>query len=139
LKAFHHGGDLYFVQRQKLPVREVLRRLKDAGWTRCPAAGQNLQRACARIICDHKIDGNEWLQIARAAHELGLNSNCTMLYGHVETEEDRVDHLVRLRSVQDETRGFVTFIPLAFHLRTALEHLRTTTGFDDLKTLRCRG
>jgi aminodeoxyfutalosine synthase len=59
-----------------------------------------------------------------------------MLYGHVETEEDRVDHLVRLRTVQDETRGFVTFIPLAFHPEnTALEHLRTTTGFDDLKNI----
>ena len=62
-----------------------------------------------RIICDHKIDGNEWLETARIAHQLGLHSNCTMLYGHIENEEDRVDHLVRLRALQDETNGFVTY------------------------------
>jgi len=89
-----------------------------------------------RIICDHKIDGQEWLETARAAHELGLHSNCTMLYGHVENEEDRVDHLVKLRELQDETNGFVTFIPLAFHPEhTALHHLPKTTGFDDLKAI----
>ena len=68
-----------------------------------------------RIICDHKIDGDEWLETARTAHQIGLKSNCTMLYGHLETAEDRADHLVRLRALQDETNGFVTFIPLAFH------------------------
>jgi aminodeoxyfutalosine synthase len=137
LKAFTMVEISYFAQRQKLPVREVLRRLKDAGMDSMPGGGAEIfNERVRRIICDHKIDGNEWLQIARAAHELGLNSNCTMLYGHVETEEDRVDHLVRLRALQDETRGFVTFIPLAFHPQnTALEHLRTTTGFDDLKNI----
>ena len=68
-----------------------------------------------RIICDHKIDGNEWIETARIAHQLGLRSNCTMLYGHIENDDDRVDHLVRLRELQDETHGFVTYIPLAFH------------------------
>ena len=82
-----------------------------------------------RIICDHKIDGDEWLEIARTAHQIGLKSNCTMLYGHVETEEDRVDHLVKLRELQDETHGFVTYIPLAFHPdNTALEHIPRTIG-----------
>ena len=57
-----------------------------------------------RIICDHKIDGDQWLEVARTAHQMGLKSNCTMLYGHIETEEDRVDHLVKLRALQDETR-----------------------------------
>src|SRR3982751_6253012 len=84
----------------------------------------------------HKIDGGEWIEVARQAHRMGLKSNCTMLYGHLETEEDRVDHLVKLRALQDETHGFQTFIPLAFHpANTALEHLSTTTGFDDLKNI----
>ena len=89
-----------------------------------------------RIICDHKIDGDEWLETARTAHQIGLKSNCTMLYGHLETPRKTADHLVRLRAVQDETRGFVTFIPLAFHpANTALSHLATTSGFDDLKQI----
>jgi hypothetical protein len=74
--------------------------------------------------------------VARTAHLLGLKSNCTMLYGHIENEEDRVDHLVKLRALQDETGGFQTFIPLAFHpANTALHHVQTTTGFLDLKMI----
>ena len=89
-----------------------------------------------RIICDHKIDGNEWIETARTAHQLGLRSNCTMLYGHIENDEDRVDHLVRLRALQDETHGFVTFIPLAFHPdNTPLQHIPKTTGFADIKNI----
>jgi aminodeoxyfutalosine synthase len=89
-----------------------------------------------RIICDHKIDGNQWLETARIAHELGLQSNCTMLYGHLESDQDRVDHLVRLRALQHDTRGFVTYIPLAFHPdNTSLAHIAKTTGFMDLKAI----
>jgi aminodeoxyfutalosine synthase len=89
-----------------------------------------------RIICDHKITGDQWLEVARTAHRLGLNSNCTMLYGHIETAEDRVDHLIKLRELQDDTQGFVTFIPLAFHpSNTAMEHISTTTGFEDLRQI----
>jgi len=74
--------------------------------------------------------------VARTAHQLGLKSNCTMLYGHIETEEDRVDHLIKLRELQDATGGFQTFIPLAFHpANTALEHVSPTTGFLDLKMI----
>jgi aminodeoxyfutalosine synthase len=89
-----------------------------------------------RIICDHKIDGDQWLETARTAHQLGLKSNCTMLYGHLENDQDRVDHLLRLRALQDETGGFVAFIPLAFHPdNTPLQHVGKTTGFDDLKAV----
>jgi len=89
-----------------------------------------------RIVCDHKIDGNEWIETAREAHRLGLRSNCTILYGHIESDEDRVDHLVRLRGLQDETHGFVTYIPLAFHPdNTALAHIAKTTGFADIKNI----
>ena len=113
------------------------KRLKDAGVDSLPGGGAEIfSERIRRIICDHKIDGNEWLETAKIAHQIGLKSNCTMLYGHLETEEDRADHLVKLREVQDETNGFVTFIPLAFHPQnTALSHLAKTTGFDDLKQI----
>src|ERR1700740_3363971 len=77
-----------------------------------------------------------WLNIARQAHEIGLRSNATMLYGHVETEEERADHLLKLRELQDETHGFVTFIPLAFHPEnTALSHIPKPTGYADLRNI----
>ncbi len=137
LKAFTMVEISYFAQRQKISIRETLQRLKDAGMDSMPGGGAEIfSERVRRIICDHKIDGSEWLDVARTAHKLGLNSNCTMLYGHVETEEDRVDHLVKLRSLQDETKGFVTFIPLAFHPdNTSLEHISRTSGFDDLKNI----
>ncbi|HYI94074.1 MAG TPA: aminofutalosine synthase MqnE [Bryobacteraceae bacterium] len=137
LKAFTMVEISYLAQRQKISIRETLQRLKDAGMDSMPGGGAEIfSDRVRRIICDHKIDGSEWLDVARTAHKLGLNSNCTMLYGHVETEEDRVDHLVKLRSLQDETKGFVTFIPLAFHPdNTSLEHVPRTSGFDDLKNI----
>jgi aminodeoxyfutalosine synthase len=77
-----------------------------------------------------------WLTLARKTHEAGLRSNATMLYGHVETEEERVDHLVKLRELQDVTHGFVAFIPLAFHPdNTALSHIPKTTGYLDLRNI----
>ena len=106
----------YLAQRTKISIRETLERLRDAGMDSLPGGGAEIfNERVRRIICDHKIDGNEWIETARIAHQLGLRSNCTMLYGHIENDEDRVDHLVRLRALQDETHGFVTFIPLAFH------------------------
>jgi aminodeoxyfutalosine synthase len=137
LKAFTMVEISYFAQRQKLSAREVLQRLKDAGMDSMPGGGAEIfSDRVRRIICDHKIDGSQWLEIARTAHQIGLKSNCTMLYGHVETEEDRVDHLMKLRALQDETNGFVTYIPLAFHPdNTALEHVPRTSGFDDLKNI----
>jgi aminodeoxyfutalosine synthase len=137
LKAFTMVEISYFAQRQKLPVRTVLERLHAAGMDSLPGGGAEIfNEGVRRIICDHKIDGSEWLNIARMAHQVGLKSNCTMLYGHIETAEDRVDHLVKLRSLQDETGGFVTYIPLAFHPdNTALEHLPKTSGFDDIRNI----
>ena len=137
LKAFTMVEIAYFAKRAKNSIRETLQRLKDAGVDSMPGGGAEVfSERVRRIICDHKIDGNEWLQTARIAHELGFKSNCTMLYGHLETAEDLSDHLVRLRALQDETNGFVTFIPLAFHpANTALSHLATTSGFDDLKQI----
>jgi aminodeoxyfutalosine synthase len=115
----------------------VLQKLKDAGMDSLPGGGAEVfHPRVRRIICDHKLTGEEWIETARTAHELGLHSNCTMLYGHLETEEDRVDHLVRLRELQDATKGFQTFIPLAFHPEnTALHHLPRTSGFMDLRNI----
>jgi aminodeoxyfutalosine synthase len=137
LKAFTMVEIGYFARREKIPVREVLMRLRDAGMDSMPGGGAEVfSDRVRRIICDHKLTGDEWLETARTAHELGLHSNCTLLYGHIENEEDRVDHLVRLRALQDQTNGFVTFIPLAFHPdNTALSHIPKTTGFDDLKNI----
>jgi aminodeoxyfutalosine synthase len=137
LKAFTMVEIGYFARREKKNVREVLERLRDAGMDSMPGGGAEIFcDRVRRIICDHKLTGDEWLETARTAHELGLHSNCTMLYGHIENEEDRVDHLVKLRGLQDETNGFVTFIPLAFHPdNTALAHVPKTTGFDDLKNI----
>lgn len=127
----------YLARRAKLSPEEALVRLRDAGMDSLPGGGAEIfSERVRRIICDHKIDGQEWLDIARAAHRLGLRSNCTMLYGHLENDEDRVDHLLRLRELQDETGGFVAFIPLAFHPdNTALQHIPRTTGFQDLKNI----
>jgi aminodeoxyfutalosine synthase len=137
LKAFTMVEIGYFARREKTTVRDVLVRLRDAGMDSLPGGGAEIfSERVRRIICDHKLTGDEWLETARTAHELGLHSNCTMLYGHIENHEDRADHLAKLRALQDETRGFVTFIPLAFHPdNTALAHIPKTTGFDDLKNI----
>ncbi|MBV9266164.1 MAG: aminofutalosine synthase MqnE [Acidobacteriaceae bacterium] len=137
LKAFTMVEVAYLAKRASLSLRETLLRLKSAGVDSMPGGGAEIfSERVRRIICDHKIDGDEWLEAARIAHEIGLKSNCTMLYGHLETPEDLSDHLARLRDVQDETQGFVTFIPLAFHpANTALSHLPSTSGLNDLKQI----
>jgi aminodeoxyfutalosine synthase len=137
LKAFTMVEVGYLAQRGKTTARDVLERLRDAGMDSLPGGGAEIFcDRVRRIICDHKITGAEWLETARTAHELGLHSNCTMLYGHIENDEDRADHLVKLRELQDETGGFVTFIPLAFHPdNTPLQHIAKTTGFLDIKNI----
>src|ERR1035441_9531239 len=137
LKAFTMVEVAYLARRTKISIRETLERLRDAGMDSLPGGGAEIfNERVRRIICDHKIDGNEWLETARIAHQLGLRSNCTMLYGHLENDEDRADHLVRLRALQDETHGFVTYIPLAFHPdHTPLQHIPKTTGFSDIKNI----
>jgi len=137
LKAFTMVEVAYLAKRAKLSIGETLAQLKFAGVDSLPGGGAEIFSDRVRhIICDHKIDGAEWLQTAKLAHQMGLKSNATMLYGHVENAEDRVDHLLRLRALQDETHGFQTFIPLAFHPdHTALQHLPKTTGMIDLKQI----
>jgi aminodeoxyfutalosine synthase len=137
LKAFTMVEVGYFARIAKLSTKETLLKLKEAGVDSLPGGGAEIfHPRVRRIICDHKVSGQMWLNIARQAHEIGLRSNATMLYGHVETEEERVDHLVKLRELQDETHGFVAFIPLAFHPdNTALSHIPKPTGYADLRNI----
>jgi aminodeoxyfutalosine synthase len=137
LKALTMVEIAFLSKRAKLTIEETLRQLKQAGLDSLPGGGAEIfNERVRRVICDHKIDGDQWLSTARTAHQIGLKSNATMLYGHIENDEDRADHLVRLRTLQDETRGFQTFIPLAFHpANTPLAHLFTTTGTTDIKQI----
>src|SRR5712692_2703370 len=137
LKAFTMVEVAYLAKRAKLSIRETLEQLKGAGVDSLPGGGAEIFADRVRhIICDHKIDGDQWLDTAKLAHQIGLRSNATMLYGHVENDEDRVDHLLKLRELQDETGGFQTFIPLAFHPdNTALAHIPKTTGMLDMRQI----
>ena len=137
LKAFTMVEVAYLAKRAKLSIKETLEQMKAAGVDSLPGGGAEIFADRVRhIICDHKIDGDQWLDTARLAHQIGLKSNATMLYGHVENDEDRVDHLLKLRELQDETGGFQTFIPLAFHPdNTPLQHLPKTTGMLDIKQI----
>jgi aminodeoxyfutalosine synthase len=137
LKAFTMVEVGYYARISKLSIRDTLVAMKNAGVDSLPGGGAEIFHPRVRkIICDHKVSGQRWLEIARTAHELGLRSNATMLYGHIETAEERVDHLLQLRATQDITHGFVTFIPLAFHpANTGLSHLPGPTGMDDLKAI----
>jgi len=119
------------------PTREVLAELTEAGLGSMPGGGAEIFHPDVRDrICEHKADADEWLRIHREAHELGLRTNATMLYGHVENASHRIDHLCRLRELQDETGGFQTFIPLAFHPEnTGLATITKASGLMDLKTM----
>jgi aminodeoxyfutalosine synthase len=114
-----------------------LTELKEAGLGSMPGGGAEIFHPEVRDrICEHKADSRNWLDIHRTAHQLGIKTNATMLYGHIEQPFHRIDHLIRLRELQDETGGFQTFIPLAFHPEnTGLSHLKKPSSLDDLRTL----
>ncbi|MFQ5717388.1 MAG: aminofutalosine synthase MqnE [Nitrospinales bacterium] len=127
----------YLSQLSGLSLRETLLLLKDAGLGSVPGGGAEIfAKRVRRKICNEKITGEEWLKVMETVHSIGLKSNATMLYGHLETVEERVDHLIRLRELQDATQGFLTFIPLAFHPEnTRLDFIPWTTGQLDLRVL----
>ncbi len=135
LKAFTAIEIGWFAQREKISIEEVLTRLRDAGLGSLPGGGAEIFHPEVReIICDGKLDADEWIEVHRIAHRMGIHSNCTMLYGHVEKIEHKVDHLMRLRSLQDESGGFNAFIPLAYHPENNYLGLQYhTTGSDDLR------
>jgi aminodeoxyfutalosine synthase len=137
LKAFTAVEIWRFAELTGWSVGRVLEKLIDAGLRCLPGGGAEiLAPEIRRQICKKKPGGDRWLEVHREAHRLGLKTNATMLYGHVERAEHRIDHMVRLRELQDETGGFLTFIPLAFHPDgTQLADLHRTSGLDDLRTM----
>lgn len=129
----------HFAETEGISPEAVLRRLQEAGLGSLPGGGAEIfSNRVRNMICEKKVSGERWLEIHALAHKIGMRTNATMLYGHVETPEERVDHLLALRELQDQTGGFLTFIPLAFHPKnTGLEEMKLprTTGFEDLKVL----
>jgi aminodeoxyfutalosine synthase len=137
LKAWTGVEINWFEFLAKKSVREILEDLIDAGLGSMPGGGAEIFHPEVRSqICEHKSDAVKWLDIHRTAHQLGLKTNCTMLYGHIENAFHRIDHLIRLRELQDETGGFQTFIPLAFHPEnTGLAHIKKPSAIMDLRTI----
>jgi aminodeoxyfutalosine synthase len=137
LKAFTMVEMDHFAHFYKMPDEEVIQQLIVAGLDSCPGGGAEIFREPTRsMICAHKCDAERWLELSGKVHAAGLKTNATMLYGHIESIEDRVDHLVRLREQQDKSKGFQCFIPLAFYPpNTQLAHLPGPSGVDSLKTI----
>lgn len=127
----------WFEHLTKKPARAILEELREVGLGSMPGGGAEIFHPEVRDqICEHKADARHWIEIHRQAHRLGIPTNCTMLYGHVEQAFHRIDHLVRLRELQDETQGFQTFIPLAFHPEnTGLSHIKKPSAVMDLRTI----
>lgn len=137
LKAWTAVELNWFEFLTKRDTESILRELVDAGLGSLPGGGAEIFHPEVRDkICEHKADSRNWIQIHRTAHQLGIHSNCTMLYGHVENAFHRIDHLIRLRELQDETGGFQTFIPLAFHPdNTGLSEIKKPSVMMDLRTM----
>jgi aminodeoxyfutalosine synthase len=142
IKALTAVEIAHIARIEKMSYAEVLVALREAGLDTMPGGGAEVfSKGVRATIADRKLAAEEWLAVHRTAHGLGIRSNCTMLYGHVETHEDRIEHLSALRALQDETAGFLAYIPLAYHpdnneLGETLHRVGTaTTGFDDLKNL----
>ncbi|HLN28036.1 MAG TPA: aminofutalosine synthase MqnE [Gemmataceae bacterium] len=137
LKAYTAVEWDWFCRLTGRPTRDILAEFKEAGLGSLPGGGAEIFHPEVRDkICEHKADSDSWIRIHREAHELGLRSNATMLYGHIEQPWHRIDHLCRLRALQDETGGFQTLIPLAFHPEnTKLSHIAKPSGLMDLRTM----
>ena len=142
IKALTAVEIAHLARIEKTSSVEVLRRLKESGLTSMPGGGAEVFSTAVRAtIAERKLTGDEWLRVHREAHGLGIPTNCTMLYGHIESADDRIEHLTRLRELQDETHGFLTYIPLAYHpdnneLGEELGRVGSaTTGFEDLKNI----
>ncbi len=142
IKALTAVEIAHIARIEKMSIEDVLLALRDAGLDTLPGGGAEVfGRGVRMTIADKKLAGEDWIKVHRTAHNIGIRSNCTMLYGHVETLQDRVDHLRMLRDLQDETGGFLAYIPLAYHpdnneLGVELGREGTaTTGYDDLRNL----
>jgi aminodeoxyfutalosine synthase len=142
IKALTAVEIAHIARIEKMSREEVLIALREAGLDTLPGGGAETFSAAVRdVIADKKLGGADYIDVHRTAHKLGIRSNCTMLYGHVETLDDRMQHLAMLRDLQDETGGFLAYIPLAYHPddnelgKTLGREGTATTGFDDLRNL----
>lgn len=137
VKAYTAVEIFYMIKREGVSIDEGLRRLADAGMECIPGGGAEIFDAELRAkICPDKCSAEEWLAVHRSAHNMGISTNCTMLYGHIETLEQRIDHLERLRKLQDEAPGFDAFIPLKYHSRNnRLSAAGECSVEDDLRTI----
>lgn len=137
IKAFTAVEIHYFAEKYGMSYEAVFGALREAGLGSIPGGGAEIFAPRARKkLCKDKVDAKGWLEVHRVAHRLGLKSNCTMLYGTIETLEERVDHLLKLRSLQAETGGFQAFIPLSYHPDgNRLGAIGGPTGADDLRTI----
>jgi len=137
IKAYTGVEIEFFAKIARLSIREVLEKLVDAGLGSLPGGGAEIFHPEVREqVCGAKASTEVWLEVHRTAHQLGLHSNATMLYGHIDKAKHRIDHLVRLRELQDETGGFQTFIPLAFHPdNSRMDEIPKPSGVMDLKTM----
>jgi aminodeoxyfutalosine synthase len=135
LQAFTAVEIAHIAKAGGLSVEAALEALRRAGLGSLPGGGAEVFASRVRgELCPDKLSADEWLEIMRTAHKLGIRSNATMLYGHIETPEEKIDHLIRLRELQDETGGFMSFIPLLFHPEnTRVSDCCGTTGIEDLR------
>ena len=142
IKALTAVEIAHLARIEKSSIEDVLGALQEAGLTSLPGGGAEVFGPAVRFtIAERKLSGEEWIEVHRTAHRMGIPSNCTMLYGHVETIDDRIAHLLMLRDLQDDTGGFLTYIPLAYHPdHNALgkelgREGSATTGYEDLKNI----
>jgi aminodeoxyfutalosine synthase len=137
VKAFTAVEVAHLAQNEGVTTSEVLQALGEAGVEALPGGGAEVfSNRVRQLLCPEKLNSDGWLQVAKEAHLMGMRSNATLLYGHLETAAERVDHMLALREAQDETGGFITFIPLAFQTaNTGISGVEPRTGFTDLKTI----
>ena len=128
---------VFIARMSKMSIRAVLEQLRDAGMGSMPGGGAEIfDPEIREQICEHKCDAEGWFETHRELHRMGVKSNCTMLYSHIEEPRHRIDHLMRLRTHQDEFGGFQCFIPLSFHpANTGFSHLPAPSGFLELQTI----
>lgn len=137
IQAFTAVEIFHFSRMSSLSIPEVLRTLKEVGLGSMPGGGAEVLNDKIRLkLCPKKALSKDWLEVHRTAHEMGIKTNCTMLFGHVETYEDRINHMMLLRELQDEAPGFQSFIPLPFlPENTAMPGVKRTSTVDDIKTI----
>ncbi|MGH8103146.1 MAG: radical SAM protein, partial [bacterium] len=135
VKAYTAAEINYFTRITRRAVDDILAELKDAGLDTLPGGGAEVfSDRLHQLLFPGKADWRRWLEIHKTAHRMGIRSNATMLFGHIETPEEVVEHMIKLRDLEDETPGFFAFIPLSFHPEhTEMSHIRQSSGLYDLK------